>query len=163
MLVSSLRFGDLDIPDDKIITMERPILGFETLQKFFLLEIEDNRPFMWLHAVDDPSVAFLVFNPIILFPDYRIEINSKEIAELDVSNVAAVETYVVVTIPEDPERMSANLQGPVLINTENNRAKQLVLVNSHYKVRHSVMEAIEQLPQATENEAAPSVEALVTA
>lgn len=147
MLVQSLRFGELDIPEGKVISMERPILGFESLQKFFLLEIEDARPFLWLHSIDDPAVAFLVFNPVLLFPDYRIEINSKEIAELEVNDVHAVETYVVVTIPENPEQMSANLQGPVLVNTENNKAKQLVLVNSQYKVRHSVMDAIRHLPE----------------
>ncbi|MBD3257173.1 flagellar assembly protein FliW [candidate division GN15 bacterium] len=156
MLVTSLRFGDLEIPEDKVITMERPILGFEGLQKFFLLELEDSQPFMWLHSLEDPSVAFLVFNPVILFPDYRIEINSKEIAELEVHSVGAVETYVVVTIPEDPEEMSANLQGPILINTENNRAKQLVLVNSHYKVRHSILDAIERLPKSAEEQPAES-------
>ena len=150
MLVRSLRFGEMEIPEDKIITMERPILGFESLQRFCLIEMDEARPFLWLHSLEDPAVAFLVFNPVILFPDYRIEINSKEIAELEVERVEAVETYVVVTIPEDPRRMSANLQGPILINTENNKAKQLVLVNSHYKVRHSVLDAIEALPRVTD-------------
>ena len=148
MRVQSLRFGELNIPEDKVITMERPILGFETLQRFCLIEMEDNRPFLWLHSVEDPGVAFLVFNPVVLFPDYRIEINSKEIAELEVREVTSVETYVVVTIPDNPRHMSANLQGPILINTENNKAKQLVLVNSPYKVRHSVLDAIEALPNA---------------
>lgn len=143
MIINSLRFGPLEVPDDKVISMERPILGFEALQRFCLVEMDDLAPFHWLQSTEDPAVAFLVLNPIVFFPDYRIEINSKEIAELEVADVRAVETYVVVTIPEEPREISANLQGPILINTENNRAKQLVLVNSSYAVRHSILEAIE--------------------
>ncbi len=143
MIINSLRFGPLEVPDDKVISMERPILGFEALQRFCLVEMEDLAPFHWLQSTEDPAVAFLVLNPIVFFPDYRIEINSKEIAELEVADVRSVETYVVVTIPENPKEISANLQGPILINTENNRAKQLVLVNSRYAVRHSILDAVE--------------------
>ncbi len=145
MIINSLRFGPLEVPEDKVISMERPILGFESLHKFCLVEMEDLAPFHWLQSIDDEAVAFLVLNPIVFFPDYRIEINSKEIGELEVSDVRSVETYVVVTIPEEPKEISANLQGPILINTENNRAKQLVLVNSRYAVRHSILEAVEHI------------------
>ncbi|RME19588.1 MAG: flagellar assembly protein FliW, partial [Candidatus Zixiibacteriota bacterium] len=76
-------------------------------------------------------------------------------AELEVDRVTSVETYVVVTFGEGPEEMSANLQGPLLINTENNLAKQLVLVNSSYGVRHSVMQAVEALEKRTAPEREP--------
>ncbi len=143
MTINSLRFGPIEVPEDKVIKMERPILGFESLRTFCMIEMEELVPFHWLQSTEDPAVAFLVFNPVLLFPDYRIEINSNEIAELDVVDVTKVETYVVVTIPEDPQRMSANLQGPILVNTENRRAKQLVLVNSRYQVRHSIFDMLE--------------------
>ncbi len=145
MLVNSMRFGSLEVPDNKIITMERPILGFESLRTFCLVEMDELGPFLWLQSTEEAAVAFLVVNPLLMFKDYRIEINSKEIAELEVADVHSVETYVVLTIPENPHEMSANLQGPILINTENNRAKQLVLVNSEYKVRHSVLDAVKRI------------------
>jgi flagellar assembly factor FliW len=123
--------------------MERPILGFERLRRFCLVEMDELAPFMWLQAIEDPTVAFMVLNPVILFPDYRININSMEIAELEVSDLRKVETYVVVTFSDRPEDVSANLQGPILINTANNKAKQLVLVNSEYRVKHSLLDAVE--------------------
>ncbi len=147
MIINSLRFGPLEVPENKVIKMERPILGFESLQTFCMIEMEELVPFHWLQSTEDPAVAFLVFNPVLLFPDYRIEINSNEIAELEVADVSKVETYVVVTIPEDPQRMSANLQGPILVNTENRRAKQLVLVNSRYQVRHSILDTLDRARQ----------------
>lgn len=142
-VVNSLKFGTLEVPDDKIIYMERPVLGFEQLKTFCLVEIPELRPFLWLQSTEDQTVAFLVINPVVFFPKYRIEINPKEIAELRVAKVENVETYVIVTTPEDPKQVSANLQGPILINTENNLAKQLVLVNSQYQVKHLLLETTE--------------------
>ena len=145
MILKSLRLGEITVPEDKVITMARPILGFEDLKHFCLIEAEEMSPFLWLHSLENEAVAFVVVNPLIFWPDYRIEINSNEIAELRVKQVSSVETYVVVTFGSRPEEMSANLQGPVLINTENNLAKQLVLVNSRWGVSHSVLEAVERL------------------
>lgn len=149
MLINSLRFGPLEVPDDKIITMERPILGFEGQTYFCLVEIADLAPLLWFQSTEDPAVAFPVMNPVLFFPDYRIEINSKEIAELAAADVNSVETWVIVTMSNSPSDISANLQGPILINTENNRAKQLVLVNSNYQVQHSILAEIENLETAT--------------
>jgi flagellar assembly factor FliW len=143
MLIQTERFGQLKVPDEKLIKMQKPILGFERLSVYCLVEEEEFRPFLWLQSIEDPSVAFIVVNPLVFFPDYRIEVHSNELAELMISRPDRVETYVVVTLPKDATRMSADLQGPVLINTENNRAKQLVLVNSDYRVKHSIFDALE--------------------
>ena len=143
MLIDSLRFGEVEIPDDKEVTMKRPILGFESLSRFCLVERVETLPFLWLHSMEDPAVAFIVVNPAVFFPDYRIEVNRKEVAELEIARLKSVETYVIVTILQEQGRISANLQGPVLINTENGYAKQLVLVNSEYRVQHDLMDAVE--------------------
>ena len=143
------------VPEDKVITMERPILGFEKLRNYCLVEMEELAPFYWMQSTEEPAVAFLVCNPLIFFEDYRIEINSQEIAELEVDNVRSVETYVIVTIPDNGEDVSANLQGPILINNENRRAKQLVLVNSEYDVRHPLLTQSEREQAETEVEAQP--------
>nr|MBN2276232.1 flagellar assembly protein FliW [candidate division Zixibacteria bacterium] len=144
MMISTLRFGDLEIPGDRIITMAKPVLGFEQLKKYCIIEREDCQPFLWFQSVDNPSVAFLMVNPLFFFEDYRIEVNPKEIEELRVDDVHTVETYGIVTIPPaDPANMSINLQGPILINTRTRLAKQLVLVNSSYSIKHYLMKDLE--------------------
>ncbi|RKX22840.1 MAG: flagellar assembly protein FliW [Candidatus Zixiibacteriota bacterium] len=141
MKITTLRFGELEIPDDKIIQMAKPVLGFEQLKKFCIIEGEDFEPFLWFQSVEEPAVAFIIVNPIFFFPDYHIEVNSKEIDELNVADVKMVETYAIVSIPADPRKMSINLQGPILINTKTRLAKQLVLVNSKYKVKHYIVDS----------------------
>ena len=140
MKITTLRFGEIEVPGDKIITMAKPILGFEQLKRYCLIEREDYIPFLWLQSVDDPAVAFIVVNPLLFYQDYKIEVNPKEIEEIKVSDVSTVETYVIVTITPDPNQISINLQGPILINTETRLAKQLVLVNSNYDIKHYIMQ-----------------------
>jgi len=160
MVINSHRFGPLDVPEDKIVTMERPILGFERLKFYCLIEMDELAPFLWMQSTEDPEVAFLVMNPVTFFPDYRIEINSQEIAELEVTDPGSVETYVILTILKKTKDISANLQGPILINTVNSKGKQLVLVNSRYHVRHSITEAADRLakvaPPARTEELVPT-------
>jgi len=152
MIISTLRFGELEIPEDRIISMAKPILGFEQLKKYCIIEGEDFEPFLWFQSVEDPTVAFIIVNPLIFYNDYRIEVNPKEIEEIDVANVKTVETYVIVTIPPDPKKMTINLQGPILINTESRLAKQLVLVNSDYSVKHRIIDETKQLATETVSE-----------
>ena len=152
MRIKSNRFGQLEVPDDKLIRMERPILGFENLSQFCLVEIDDLGPFLWLQAVDDPHVAFLLVNPVVFFPDYSITINPNEIAELKVDDVTNVETYVIVTIDSESSRIYANLQGPILINNTNRLAKQLVLVNSDYSVDEVISSDLVGVAEVEEEE-----------
>ena len=150
MKITTLRFGDLDLPDDKIIQMAKPVLGFEQLKKFCIIEGEDFEPFLWFQSVEEPSVAFIIVNPIFFDPDYHIEVNPKEIEELNIADVKTVETYVIVSIPPDPKKMSINLKGPILINTKTKLDKQLILVNSKYKVNQYIVDSKTKLDKEVE-------------
>lgn len=156
MKVSTKRFGEIDLPDDKIITMVRPILGFELLTKFFIVDTEGMAPFTWLQSVEDSAIAFIVVNPRALVPDYRIEVNENEIAELKIDDFAEVETYSIVTVSDDPTRVSVNLRGPIVINTGRRLAKQLVLVKSGYEVCHFLTDLIDDTKVAIEKKPQPA-------
>lgn len=143
MILLTQRFGEVSIPDGKIITMPKPVLGFEHLKRYCIIERDDCEPFLWFQSIDDPGVAFMIVNPIVFCPDYRIEVNPRELDELKISDVREVETYAIVTVPANPAEISINLQGPLIINTRTRLAKQLVLVNSSYRVRHLLAEFLD--------------------
>ena len=155
MKISTTRFGELDVPENMIIRMTKPVLGFEQLTAYVIIETEDFAPFKWYQSVDQPEVAFVVVNPLLFFPEYVVEVNPKEIEELKVGNVADIVTYAIVTIPRDYTKMTANLQGPLLINSCTNLAKQLVLVNSQYRIKHRMIEATALEQHEEEKDAVP--------
>ncbi len=151
------KFGEIEIPETKIISMMKPILGFENLTKFCLVEAEEMLPFLWFQSLEDSTISFIIVNPRAFFSDYKIEVNRNELSELNINNAESVETYVIATIPEDPKDMSVNLQGPILINTENNFAKQMVMVNSNYKVSHKLLDMLEQTEAENEKHKEPEL------
>ena len=153
MKIVTTRFGEIDVPANMIIGMTKPVLGFEQLRKYVIVETPDFEPFKWYQSVDDPAVAFVIINPLLFFPEYAIEVNPKEIEELQVDSVRDVLTYAIVTIPPDYTKMTANLQGPILINTRTNLAKQLILVNSRYRIKHRLLPAGVEEPVGEEAEA----------
>ncbi|MCK5127164.1 MAG: flagellar assembly protein FliW [candidate division Zixibacteria bacterium] len=144
MKVNTAKFGELEVDDSLIIHMTKPVLGFEDLKKYVIIETEDFEPFKWYQSVEDPKVSFVVVNPLLFFSKYSIEVNPKEIEELQVEDVEDIVTYAIVTLPSDFTKMTANLQGPILINTKTRLAKQLVLVNSRYKIKHRIFDSTDQ-------------------
>jgi flagellar assembly factor FliW len=140
MKIVTSRFGELEISENLIIRMTKPVLGFEQVRRYVIVETEDFAPFKWLQSIDEPDLAFVIVNPVLFFPDYVIEVNPREIEELRVKNVNHIATYAIVTIPSDYTRMTANLQGPILINTATNLGKQLVLVNSRHSIKHRLID-----------------------
>lgn len=142
MKIATFRFGELEIPNQNIIEFPKGIIGFEQFKKYILLEREDSDPFCWLQSLEDPNLAFVVINPTIFFKNYKIEIHYKELEDIQVRSLDRIEIFTIVTIPDDISRMSANLLGPLVINLDNNFAKQVVLVNSPYTIQHFLMDEL---------------------
>lgn len=144
MKVQTTRFGELEIDPKDIITFPRGILGFEGLKRYCLLQPESDIPFAYLQCLEDPDLTFVVVDPQAFWPDYRVEIALPEVADLQVSNPEDVVVLAIVTIPQDARKMTANLQGPLLINTVNRQAKQVVLNDSRYTTKHRLFPDVEQ-------------------
>lgn len=144
MKVQTTRFGELEIDPKDIITFPRGILGFEGLTRYCLIRPGDDIPFGYLQCLDDPDLTFVVVDPHSFWPDYQIEVAPPEVSELEVQNVEDVAVLAIVTIPEDPRKMTANLQGPLLINTANRKAKQVVLDGGRYTTRHRLFPDMKQ-------------------
>ena len=49
---------------------------------------------------------------------------------------------VIVTVPSNPQNMTANLKAPLIFNLKNRRGKQVILNTSSYTTRHNIMEEV---------------------
>jgi flagellar assembly factor FliW len=82
-------------------------------------------------------LAFLLTIPFLFFPDYSFELDEESLQELDIQNQENVFYYSLVTIPNGSIRyMTANLVAPIVLNSENMQAKQVVLEKSNYTTKH---------------------------
>ncbi len=143
MKLCTTRFGEIDIEENKIIIFNSGLLGFPDVKRFVLLNHMNNPdiPFKWLQAVDDPDLLFVVIDPVLFSPDYVRDIEEHDLKELSIAGAADLCIVVIVTIPHDmPELMTANLQGPLIVNTRTMEAKQAVLLDERYPLRYPVFQ-----------------------
>jgi flagellar assembly factor FliW len=116
------------------------LLGFPDVSDYVLLDLEPDMPCKCLQAAHGADLAFIVIDPCRLMPDYRVAVDEQDLRDLDVHDPKALRFLAILTIPVDaPEQTTANLQGSILVNTENHHAKQLVLVQSPYHTRHPLL------------------------
>lgn len=138
------KFGEIDFEENEIIVLPKGILGFSQLTRYILLEKEESGPFKWFQSVEDPNVAFVIADPLSFFPNYKLEIDEKELEELNYTNSRDLITYVIVTVPQDASLASADLLGPLVINAKKRLAKQAVMSNSPYTTKHYLLDEIKK-------------------
>ena len=118
------------------ITMVHGLFGFEAITEYRLIPVPGHPLFEWLEGVGTDAPSFLLLNqPDAFFPDYQVEVERSELAPIDAAP-EDIRIYSMVTIPEDPRKMTANLLAPILINWKSKEAKQIVLHNSVYTTKH---------------------------
>jgi flagellar assembly factor FliW len=136
--ITTSRFGDLDIEEDRILHMPSGMIGFPDVNRYVLLEHQEGSPFLWLQSVDRTELAFVLTDPLLFKPDYEVEIGAEDREALDLANGSReVQTLVVVNLSgAGPKEVTANLLGPVVINPSKGLARQVVLYRSTYSHRH---------------------------
>jgi flagellar assembly factor FliW len=111
------------------------MLGFSDKKQYLILQHQENSPFFWYQSLDDPGIAFVITNPFLFMADYKIDLKAvlKEMSWDTNGENNFLELYIVVNIPRgEPQRMTGNFIGPILINNKLNQAVQVVLSNSPY-------------------------------
>jgi flagellar assembly factor FliW len=145
VVFESERFGKINYKKNEIIWMAKGFLGFEGSHQFVLLSPEEQDPFKWLQSVDNDNLAFLVIDPLLVKPDYKIDINPKDLAILECKNAIDLMIYLLVTIPQGRiELMTANLQAPIVINRANMQAIQLIVNESGHVTQYPIFKALEK-------------------
>jgi flagellar assembly factor FliW len=145
VFIETSRFGRVNYKKSEIVWMVRGLLGFEDHERFLIVSINGQEPFKWLQSLDDPTLAFLMIDPLFFKSDYIVEVNPKDIGLLGARDVKEIIVLVLVSIPGgQPDKMSANLQGPLIINKNNMHAAQLVLGESNYGTKHFIFKEIEE-------------------
>ena len=145
MKANTRMFGAIDIADDKIITMERGMIGFPELTHFALIFDEEKKDkafrIMWLQSMDDGDVAFPVTDPTYIKEDYAPSVSEEIIAPLGEMHGDNTYLLVTVTVPKNVEDFSINLKAPIVINTDTNKGAQ-VITEDDVPVKYKIYELL---------------------
>lgn len=137
MKLGTVRFGEIEIDENRIFDFVLPIIGFDKLRKFVIVEPNKDSLFKWLQSVEDAALAFPVISVAALSFDYTIDLPDNVVESLQISNVESILVMNITSIPQDdPKGTTINLLAPLIFNIDNQTAGQVVLSGSGYDISY---------------------------
>lgn len=137
MRIQTAKFGEIDVNDELIFDFVEPIIGYDNLRKYILVEHNDNSVFKWLQSIEDSELAFPVSSPAYFDIDYQFEISDELADKINLESVESLISLNIVTIPQlNPQKATINLLAPIIINADNKKGLQMILSNSNYPVKY---------------------------
>ena len=137
--IKNSQLGEINIRMDTIVHFERGILGYDFLQRFAIVDIEECKPFLWCVAVDEPEMSFPIVEYKRVYPDYQFNLNTKDRQDLKLAKSDEFHLFFIVTVDEEKETVSANLAGPLVINPEKKTGAQIIVPNENYIVNYPII------------------------
>lgn len=145
MLVKTKHFGEIDLDEEKIITFENGIMGFEYCTKFTILydNSKDEIPTIsWLQSLDEVEVALPIINPLIIKEDYNPVMEEEILKPLGDLNEDNIAVFLIMTIPSDLTKMTVNLKAPIIANSDTKQGMQVIAENKDYEVKYNIYDIL---------------------
>jgi flagellar assembly factor FliW len=134
--IQTTRFGEIHLDPSQVIRMPEGMPGFVDSKRFVMIQNKENSPFFWYQSLDDPDLAFVITDPNQFDPDFHPDFKQylKTVSWIDLEGTfKEIACYVVVTIPkEDPQKMTGNFLGPLVMDLSSRLAVQVVMPDSGY-------------------------------
>ncbi|MCR9143613.1 MAG: flagellar assembly protein FliW [bacterium] len=143
-VLTTKAMGQVEIAPEDILTFPEGLFGFPDVREFTVLAEKGDSPFLWLQCVNDPELAFVIIDPALFISDYTPQLAPGDLELLQTKQIDDCDMYVIVTIPEKhPEKMTANLQGPILLNKSKQIGRQVISHHSKHFVRVQILQQVE--------------------
>jgi len=143
MKVRTRAYGEIEVEDRQLVRFPRGLFGFEELRDFVILDATQP-PFYWLQSVDRVEVAFVLIDPVFFRPDYSPGVDPAELEEIGIETPEDMLVFSIVTIPPSAQRMTANLQGPLILNRRTHEGRQSISLDPRWGVRHVIVDEMVQ-------------------
>lgn len=122
-------FGPLTVRRETCYEFSLGLPGFPGLRTFTLLAAAP-AGLHWLQSVEDPTLAFLLIDPVHLVSEFDRDAVRARPGEL---------LLAIVTLPAtDGTPATANLQAPLLLDPRERTARQCILERSPWGFQHPV-------------------------
>jgi len=131
---------------DESPSLEFPsgLIGIEEWTKFVVVSHPEAGPLKLLQSLEDNRFSLILANPTDIDPAYRIKLSAPDAealrydGDLRLAKADNLGIYCILSVQEEPFKVTANLLGPIVINWEANVGRQIVLADSSYNPRHLV-------------------------
>ncbi len=138
MRIETSRFGALQIDGERVLEFPKGLLGFAEHTRYALLDAGDESYFWWLQSIESPQLAFVVTDPTLFVPTYRVPIHGDQCRELSIASPEQAQVFVIVN--KRGHMLTGNLQGPLVVNVQRRVGQQLVLSDRRFTTRVPLVE-----------------------
>lgn len=135
MNIQTAFLGEVKIEESQIIRFDHGLPGFEEENKFTIIPLEESSVYQVLQSVQTPQIAFITVNPFA-FTNYSFDLDESTVHNLEIKSEEDVAILSIVTVKEPFSNSTVNLMAPIVINTRSHKAKQMILENSEFPIRH---------------------------
>jgi len=135
MKLNTTRFGEIEVNDDAVFNFLVPMIGYEEEDKYVIIDHGEDSPFKWLQSVNTPELAFVLTSAAHFAFEYIIDVPDYAVETLKISSIEDVCVLNVAAIPNsNPRGTRVNLLAPIIINTVEKIAGQVILSGCGYDV-----------------------------
>lgn len=138
MVIETSRFGPVDVDETRVLTFPKGLLGFPGYTQYVLIEAGENSYFWWLQSIELPDLAFVVTDPSVFVPTYRVPIRPEHMEELGMESIDEAQVFVIVN--KRDQLLTGNLQGPLVVHVNSRIGEQLVLSDRRFTTRVPLIE-----------------------
>lgn len=135
-------FGDVEVTDESIIVFPDGLIGFPQFCKYTIFELPEYQPFFGMQCIEEPHLSFVLVDPRMIVDEYALALSELDKANLGITSTSDLMVFALVVLHSDPNNMTANLQGPIVINPETKTGKQIIVTNEQYKLKHRLCKAV---------------------
>ena len=89
-----------------------------------------------LYFIEEPMISFVLINPFMFVSDYEPNPSKEDMEELVARNMEDISFYVICSLKADIKESTLNLKCPIAVNALTKNAKQLILEDGKYQLRH---------------------------
>lgn len=146
MLIKTRYFGEINLDENKIVTFDSGLMGFEQYKRFTILyNIEDDKSkISWLQSVDEPNLALPIISPAVVKEDYNPTVEDEVLQSLGELTEENLVVFLIITVPSDIKKTTVNLKAPIIINADTRKGCQIIVENSEYTVRYNVYDIMKE-------------------
>lgn len=139
MRIVTKDFGEIEVPPESIITFPNGLFAFEQWKEFVLLNYDfagEDSPIKCLQS-SDGDISFTVVDPFYFLPDYRPNIKPPDLNCIDgKADDQKLRYLVIAVVGNNFKDTVVNLRSPIVVNTANRKAAQVILEGDEYPLKY---------------------------
>jgi len=136
MRCESENFGVVEYDSSAVIAFPQGLPGFESERLFIPVEREGSSPLLFLQSVITPKLCFITIPVESVDPGYELKMSDEDLNVIGVDSGQTASLRCLAVVCTSQDQPTANLLGPLVINSENRQAVQAVRDDAKYSVRH---------------------------